>query len=301
MRCERANEHSKRHGEILRLLQEEGTITIARLAERLERFAGDGAARREAAHQRRLGAEDARRDRPAVFRRRGAVRTAHARECRRQARHRQARRRHHRRRRIRHARHRHDDQLPRPRAAQPPPPDRGDQLVRHRPHARHRERQQGLHGGRRVAQRFRRCLRCLGDRVRQPLQRQPRRHLRRRHQCRARRHGLCAGGGGVRPRGADARHPHRRRHRPHQVRPARASSRSAASTASANSRPTFRRRATSPPRSRRPAPSCSSRARARRRRATGGRRRLPWLHRRPRMARWAQDGQCRRRRRRPAL
>ena len=27
--------HSKRHGEILRLLQEEGTITIARLADRL--------------------------------------------------------------------------------------------------------------------------------------------------------------------------------------------------------------------------------------------------------------------------
>ena len=27
--------HSKRHGEILRLLQDEGTVTIARLAERL--------------------------------------------------------------------------------------------------------------------------------------------------------------------------------------------------------------------------------------------------------------------------
>ena len=176
--------YSKRHGEILKLLQEEGTITIASLAERLG-----------------VSLETVRRDvKPltsdgSVLKMHGAIglpsmvgeapfERRMREQGRRQARHRQAGRRHHRRRRIRHARHRHDDQLPRPRAARPPPPDGGHQFVRHRPHARHRERQQGLHGRRRAAQRFRRGLRRLGDRVRQPLQRQPRRHHRRRHRCR---------------------------------------------------------------------------------------------------------------------
>ena len=209
------------------------------------RFAGDGAARREAADQRRFGAEDARRDRPAVDGRRSAVRAPHARKRRRQARHCQACRRDHRRRRIRHARHRHDDELPCPRTARTPPPDGRHQLVRHRPHARHRQRQQGLYGGRRVAQRFRRCLRRLGDRVRHPLQRQPCGDHGRRHRRRARRHGLCAGGGGVRPRRADARHAlWSSPTTPSSA--GRASSRSAASTASANSPPTSRRRATLP-------------------------------------------------------
>ena len=68
------------------------------------------ASRRQAADQRRLGPEDAWRHRPAVDGRRGAVRAAHARECRRQARHRPHGRRDHPRRRIDHARHRHHDQ-----------------------------------------------------------------------------------------------------------------------------------------------------------------------------------------------
>ena len=53
----------------------------------------------------------------------------------------------------------------------------------------------------------RRCLRGLGDRVRQPLQRHPRGDLHRRGRCERRRHGLRSRRGRVRPHGAAARRP----------------------------------------------------------------------------------------------
>ena len=176
--------HSKRHGDILRLLKEEGTITIASLADRLgvsletirrdvKPLTHDGAILKmhgaiglpsmtgEAPFEKRMR-ENAEAKR-AIARQ---VATTIAR------------------RRFRHARHRHDGEFPGSRTAVASPADRRHQLLGHRPHAGDRERQQGLYGRRRTAFRQRRGLRRFGDRIRQPLQRPPCRHHDRRRRRR---------------------------------------------------------------------------------------------------------------------